>query len=87
MKSLHYGAFVMGALAVLNVAILQRNVEAAPSAAGGVRGMIKLDGLAPHQPAIDMSKEPNCAAMHQDKPIRGESVVVGPNGGLANVVV
>jgi len=34
-----------------------------------------------------MSKEPSCAAVHKDKPVTGEAVVVGSNGGLANVVV
>jgi plastocyanin len=34
-----------------------------------------------------MSKEPSCAAQHADKPITTETVVIGPNSGLANVVV
>ena len=52
-----------------------------------ITGTVKLDGTAPHQKPIDMGKEPSCAAVHKDKPVATESVVVGANGGLANVVV
>jgi hypothetical protein len=62
-------------------------VKAAPASAGGVSGTIKLDGVAPHQKPIDMSKEPTCAAQHKDHPITTEGVVAGADGGLANVVV
>jgi plastocyanin len=54
---------------------------------GQVTGTVKLDGTAPHQRGIDMSKDPTCAAAHKDKPVTAENVVVGPNRGLANVVV
>jgi hypothetical protein len=62
-------------------------VKAAPPSEGGVTGTIKLDGVAPHQKPIDMSKEPSCAAIHKDHPVTTEGVVVGADGGLANVVV
>ncbi len=61
------------------------SVNAAP--AGQVTGTVKLDGTAPHQRGIDMSKDPSCSAAHKDKPVTTENVVVGANGGLANVVV
>lgn len=54
---------------------------------GQVAGTIKLDGPIPHQRGIDMSKDPSCVAAHKDKPATLENVVVGSNGGLANVVV
>jgi plastocyanin len=57
------------------------------ASAGQVTGTVKLDGTAPHQRGIDMSKDPSCAAAHKDKPVTTENVVVGANGGLANVVV
>jgi plastocyanin len=58
------------------------------SAAGvSVTGTVKLDGTAPHQKGIDMSKEPSCAAIHKDKPVTMENVVAGSSGGLANEVV
>jgi len=76
-----------GVLVVLGVAILGQKVDAAPPSGGSISGTIKLDGTAPHQKPIDMSKEPSCAAIHKDKPITTEGVVAGANGGLANVVV
>jgi plastocyanin len=79
--------FSAAILVVFGLAVLRPGVQAAPPSGGGVSGMIKLDGVAPHQRPIDMSKEPGCAAEHKDKPITGEAVVVGPNGGLANVVI
>jgi plastocyanin len=66
--------------------ILSSNVQAAPSGSN-ITGTVKLDGTAPHQRGIDMSKEPSCAAIHKDKPVTTENVVVGGSGGLANVVV
>lgn len=62
-------------------------VKAAPPSGGGVAGTIKLDGVAPHQKPIDMSKEPTCAAVHKDHPVTTEGVVAGADGSLANVVV
>jgi len=62
-----------------------RSVNAASTVQ--IAGSVKLDGIAPHAKPIDMSKEPSCAAFHKDKPATTESVVTGPNGGLANVVV
>jgi plastocyanin len=69
------------------MAILEQRVNAAPPSGSSIRGTIKLDGTAPHRIPIDMSKEPSCAAVHRDKPITAERVVVGANAGLANVVV
>ncbi|HZQ20598.1 MAG TPA: carboxypeptidase regulatory-like domain-containing protein [Terriglobales bacterium] len=84
------------AAAVISCAILafavvmmvsQRKVKAAPPTEGAIEGTIKLDGTPPHEKGIDMSKEPSCAAIHKANPVKVESVVVGPNGGLQNVVV
>ncbi len=81
-------------LAAMNLALLllaygllysTRNVSAA--AEGKITGTIKLDGTAPHQKPIDMSKEPFCAKEHASKPVATETVVAGPNGGLKWVVV
>jgi plastocyanin len=57
-----------------------------PLAMAQVSGTVKLDGKTPAMKKIDMAAVPDCAKMH-DKPIYEEMVVVGPNGGLANVVV
>jgi plastocyanin len=74
-------ALLLAAFAALS---FQPSVNAA--AEGKITGTIKLDGTAPHQKPIDMSKEPTCAAQHST-PITTETVVAGANGGLANVVV
>jgi plastocyanin len=64
--------------------ILSQSVSAAGE--GKITGTIKLDGTAPHQKPIDMSKEPSCAAQHST-PITTEAVMTGANGALENVVV
>ena len=74
-------------LIALAVHISQPSVKAAPPSGGSVAGMIKLDGTAPRQKPIDMSKEPSCAAIHKDHPVTTEGVTAAPDGGLANVVV
>jgi len=58
-------------------------------AAGGgqIIGTVKLDGAAPHQKPIDMSKDPSCAQTRGATPATAENVVAGASGGLANVVV
>src|SRR5882672_3774956 len=90
MKTLNRYKFVAAlpvALMIAFAVVSQPGVKAAPPSEGGVTGTIKLDGVAPHQKPIDMSKEPTCAAQHKDHPVTTEGVVVGADGGLANVVV
>jgi Carboxypeptidase regulatory-like domain len=88
MTSYKLSAIASAALVLgLALTVTQHGVKAAPPSGGGVTGTIKLDGTPPHQRPIDMSKEPSCAAIHKDHPVTTENVVVGPNGGLANVVV
>jgi len=53
-----------------------RNVSAA--AEGKISGTIKLEGTAPHQKPIDMSKEPSCQKIHEGHPVTTETVVAGP---------
>lgn len=81
-------AITVVALGLGAVLLVPRHaVKAAPPSAPSVTGTIKLDGTPPHQRPINMSKEPSCAAQHKDHPVTSEGVVVGPDGGLANVVV
>src|SRR5213594_4349178 len=88
MTSYKLSAIASAALVLgLALTVTQHGVKAAPPSGGGVTGTIKLDATPPHQRPIDMSKEPSCAAIHKDHPVTTENVVVGPNGGLANVVV
>src|SRR5690348_2609148 len=69
------------------VTMSQRHANAAPPSEGGIAGTVKLEGTAPHQRPIDMSKEPACAAVHKANPVTTENVVAGSDGGLKNVVV
>jgi plastocyanin len=62
-----------------------KSVNASPS--GQITGTVKLDGQAPKQKVIDMSKEPSCAQIHAGSPVTTEAVIAGANGGLKNVVV
>ncbi len=57
------------------------------TATGQITGTVKIDGQPPRQKPIDMSKDPSCAQARGNTPAALENVVVGPNGGLANVVV
>lgn len=56
------------------------------TATSQIVGTVKLDGQAPHQKPIDMSKDPVCMQGRTGMATM-ENVVVGANGGLANVVV
>jgi carboxypeptidase family protein len=59
-----------------------------PAAQGGgsVTGKVKFTGTKPVNPKIDMGEEPKCKAKYQGTPTE-ETVVVNPNGTLANVFV
>jgi hypothetical protein len=65
--------------------LLGHKVNAASD--GKITGSVKLNGPAPHMKGIDMSKDPYCVKQHADNPAHLETVVAGPNGGLANVVL
>jgi hypothetical protein len=65
--------------------LLNRNVNAA--ADGKITGTVKLDGTPPHMRGIDMSKDPYCVKQHENNPAHLETVVVGQNGGLQDVVL
>lgn len=75
------------AVSLITISRWRREVKAAPPEAGTITGTIKLDGTAPHQRPIDMSKEPYCQNLHKANPVTTETVVAGADGGLKNVVV
>jgi plastocyanin len=58
----------------------------ADDAPASVKGAVKFEGAAPKGTRIDMSQDPLCAKQHPT-PATTEEVVVGADGGLANVVV
>ena len=57
-----------------------------PATAGNAAGRVTFSGAAPMMAEIDMSDEAVCSAKHATTPME-ESVVVGADGGLANVFV
>jgi plastocyanin len=57
-----------------------------PATAGSVQGKISFSGKRPARKPIDMSEEPACVSAHHGRAY-DESVVVNPNGTLANVFV
>jgi len=82
-------AFLVGCVLVLclSLTVFQPADRVVAASGGQITGTIKLDGVAPKPKTIDMSKEPSCAQVHASKPATNESVMVGPSGGLENVVV
>ena len=58
----------------------------AANLAANLTGTVKFDGPAPKRAVLSMAKEPTCAAIHKT-PALAEDVVVGPDGGLENVVI
>lgn len=55
--------------------------------AGTVTGTIKWEGPVPPMKPYDLSADPHCAAMHKDKPIINEALVLGENKTIANIIV
>src|ERR687896_611039 len=58
----------------------------AAGASAQVTGKVMLDGEAPEPQKIDMAADAKCAAAHSS-PVLDESIVVGDENALANVVV
>lgn len=56
------------------------------SNAGSVSGTVTFTGTPPAPEPIDMSDEEQCAAAHDEQPMK-HAARVGPDGGLANVFV
>jgi len=86
MKNQYRVAAIVFAVLLFAVVALRSARDVGATAAGQIVGTVKLDGQAPHQKPIDMSKDPSCAQTRTGAPATTESVVVGSNGGLANVV-
>jgi len=52
-----------------------------------VKGTVKFEGKPPRRGPIDVGSEAFCVQAHKDAPLRTEAVVVGAEGGLANVFI
>jgi len=87
MKTHYRLAITTFSLLLLAVALLRTTPGVGAAGTGQIVGTVKLDGQAPHMKAIDMSKDPFCAKATANAPAHNEAVVVGANGGLANVVL
>jgi plastocyanin len=68
--------FTIGSALLMAVAVVRADVT----------GKVTLTGTPPEMKVIDMSATPECAALHPD-PVTEETVIVGDNGELKNVVV
>lgn len=87
MRAEYKAAMLCLILLVLAFGSLHSGRSVSASSSAQIAGVVKLDGTAPHQRPIDMSKEPSCSAFHKGQVVTTENVVTGANGGLANVVV
>lgn len=57
-----------------------------PATAGAIQGTIDFRGAAPPHKKVDMSEDPQCAAMHKT-PVLDDSLAAARDGSLANVFV
>jgi len=71
---------------VLGVGLAARFGDAAPQGGGTVTGRARFTGAKPVNPKIDMSEEAACKSKYTTPPT-AETVMVNPNGTLANVFV
>jgi hypothetical protein len=71
------------AAAVTIAGVARANVPSGPS--GVIRGVVHLRGEPPANPPIRMRADPMCDDANGGRVVPYESVVTGPDGGLANV--
>jgi plastocyanin len=71
---------------VLGVGLAARFGDAAPQGGGAVAGRVRFTGAKPTNAKIDMSEEAACKSKYTTQPT-AETVIVNPNGTLANVFV
>ena len=72
---------------VYSVAVLGvRTTASAADSPASISGEVKFQGTPPKPTRIDVSQDPLCAKAHST-PLTTEDILVGPDGGLANVVV
>ena len=74
-------------LVAVAVRVTHQNHKVIAAGEGKITGTVKLDGTPPHMKGIDMSKDPFCAKAHANDPAHMETVVVGKDGALENVVL
>jgi plastocyanin len=87
MTNRHNFAAVLSAVVICCAAALILGPKVNAAGEGKITGAVKLAGAAPHMRGIDMSKDPFCSKAAASAPAHLETVVVGPGGGLENVVL
>lgn len=80
-------AAILTALLLVGVCTVNLNKKVNAAAEGSITGTVKLSGTAPHMRGIDMSKDPYCSKAHASDPAKMETVIVGADQGLQNVVL
>ena len=80
-------AAILTAVVLVGVGSLSLNKKVNAAAEGSITGTVKLSGTPPHMRGIDMSKDPYCSKAHANDPAKMETVVVGKDQGLENVVL
>jgi plastocyanin len=79
-------AFVSGCALATLFSLVVWGWASPDNSSASVKGVVKFEGTAPKATHIDMSQDPLCAK-NRSTPATSEDVVVGTDGGLANVVV
>jgi plastocyanin len=80
-------AAILSVAALVGLWTLSLNNKVNAAAEGSITGTVKLSGTPPHLRGIDMSKDPYCSKAHASDPAKMETVVVGKDQGLQNVVL
>lgn len=80
-------AAILTAVVLVGVSSISLNKKVNAAAEGSITGTVKLSGTAPHMRGIDMSKDPYCSKAHASDPAKMETVIVGSDQGLQNVVL
>jgi len=80
-------AAILSVAALVGLWTLSLNKKVNAAAEGSITGTVKLSGTPPHMRGIDMSKDPYCSKAHASDPAKMETVIVGKDQGLQNVVL
>jgi hypothetical protein len=80
-------AAILTTLLLVGVGTLSLNKKVNAAGEGSITGSVKLNGAPPHMRGIDMSKDPYCSKAHASDPAKMETVVLGKDQGLENVVL
>jgi len=85
----HYTVFaaILTAVVLVGMGSLSLNKKVNAAAEGSITGTVKLSGTPPHMRGIDMSKDSYCTKAHANDQPKMETVVVGKDQGLENVVL